>query len=148
MKTTILALLTITAFLVSCSRDNGPFPTKILVGVNDSAIYHFDRDGRTAGVEKLRPILESYSYLQRDTVELGDEFSVYFSIYKDDFQIIISEPTQDTLTRADMDNLKEAEPFGYYFKTTRTGTFDFKGEFRFDTTVRPIDWKFIVVEGD
>jgi len=132
-------------FCSSCSRDGRPFPTKMLVGINDSAIYHFDREGRTAGVEK-----EEYSipgelvWLHRDTVELGKDFHALFGVYLDSFEIIVSEPSYLKLTREDYNRLPKDRGLSYSFKTEKKGTFNFKGEIRHDSIVRPFVWKFIV----
>jgi len=141
----IILLISVLIFCLSCSRDNRPFPTKMLVGINDSAIYHFDQDGRTAGVEK-----EEYSipgelvWLHRDTVELGEDFHALFGVYLDSFEIIVSEPSYLKLTREDYDKLPKDRGLSYSFKTAKKGIFDFEGEIRHDSIVRPFKWKFLV----
>jgi hypothetical protein len=143
MITILIVTLLITA--LSCSRNNGPLPTKLLVGINDTAIYHLDRDGRAVAVEKkVYSIPGELVYLHRDTVELGEEFHANFGVYKDTFEIVISKPSYSRLTREDFDKLPKETGLSYSFKTTQKGTFDFEGEIRHDTIVRPFKWKFIV----
>jgi hypothetical protein len=147
MRTIFLILVVVS--LVNCSRNSGPLPTKKLLGINDSAIYHLDKDGRTAGVQTLQWSNDGpNSYLHRDTVDLGDDFIVYFSIFEDEFEIAINEPTRVTLTKVDQPKIETERPFLYRFKASKTGVYNFKGEFRYDSIVLPIEWRFIVVDRD
>jgi hypothetical protein len=148
MKTIIQTTL-LTFIVAACSHNNGPMPTKILVGINDSAFYHIGEEGKIFGVQK-----KEYStpgemvWLTRDTIELGEEFYAHFGVYKDQFSIFINKPTLDTLTRADFDKLEKDRGLGYSYTTTEKGLFQFEGHIQFDTVARPFKWKFLVVESD
>lgn len=122
-------------------------PTKLLVGINDTAIYHVGKKGKIFGVEKREySIPGEMVFLLRDTVGLGEEFYAHFGVYKSQFEIIISKPRPDTLTRADYDRLAKDAALGYRYKTNQKGIFDFEGRIMYDTVVRPFKWKFIVVD--
>jgi len=148
MKRTILGTFWI-ILVVACSQNAGPMTTRILVGINDSAVYHIDSDGRICGVEKKEyAIPGEMVFLTRDTIELGDDFYAHFGVYKDQFEILITKPTLDTLTRADYDKLEKDEGLGYRYKTSETGLFDFEGHIKYDTIIRPFKWKFLVIESE
>jgi hypothetical protein len=124
-------------------------PTRLLVGINDTALYHVGKEGKIFGVEKKEySIPGEMVFLSRDTIELGDDFYAHFGVDKDQFEILVSKPTFDTLTRADYDKLEKDEGLGYTFKTTQKGIFEFEGQISYDTVIRPFKWKFIVVEND
>lgn len=154
MRTILLSAIVLT-LVAGCKRSTAPLPSRKLVGINDTAIYHFDREGRTALVEKFSISMtkgfdaEAYVYLLRDTLILGEQFKGYFTggrLHRAErpFEIVIFKPSQHTLTMADNEKLDEYETLSYSFLTTEKGIFDFEGEIRYDTTVRPFHWKFIV----
>lgn len=148
MKRTILVTFW-TILMVACSQNSGPMPTRILVGINDSATYHISEDGVIHGVEKTEyAIPGEMVFLMRDTIILGEDFYAHFSVYKDQFEILITKPTLDTLTRADYDKLEKDEGLGYRYKTSEIGLFDFEGQIKYDTVLRPFKWKFLVIESE
>ena len=136
-----------TILTIACSQNSGPMQSRFLVGINDSALYHIGKDGKIHGVEKKEyAIPGEMVFLGRDTIKLGDDFHAFFSISKDQFDILITNPTADTLTRADYDKLKKDELLGYSYQTTETGLFAFQGQIKYDTIIRPFRWKFLVVK--
>jgi len=148
MKGTFLGTF-LTILTIACSHNSGPMPTRILVGINDSALYHIGKDGKVHGVEKREyAIPGEMVFLTRDTIELGEDFYAHFGVYKDQFEILITKPTFDTLTRADFDKLEKDEGLGYRYKTSATGLFDFEGQIKYDTVIRPFKWKFLVVKSE
>jgi hypothetical protein len=145
MRTIILIGISTLAF--SCSRDYRPFPSKLLVGINDTATYHFGRDGRTAMVVK-KEYLDVW--LHRDTIELGENFHALFAVYLDSLEtleIIVTKPSYLKLTREDYDRLGKDEALSYTLKMTQKGMFDFEGVIKRDSVVQPFRWKFLVTEG-
>jgi len=134
-------------FLTGCNKSSGRIPTRILVGLNDSAIYHIDKDGHTRAVEKKQYYKPSQFLiiLRADTVELGKEFYASFHVYRKTFEIEIAEPKMDLIKFYEQKESFKGVGYGFHYKTQREGIFTFKGEIRYDSIVSPFEWKFIVV---
>jgi hypothetical protein len=145
-----LIYISIFGLVISCGQsDNNLLSSKYLVGLNDSAQYLVDRDGRTTMIVKEK-YLEKGEYtmmLHRDTIELGEEFSAILSIDKEGYGLYIQEPTVDTLTKEGYDQYKKENPeatYVYRFKPTKKGLQEFRGEVRHDSITEPFIWRFLV----
>ena len=140
-------ILTLLTSMISCNE--GPYKEIKAYGINDTAYYYYNpRNDKVGLVVKKDYTFNSYSCtINKDTLEVGEEFKASFGVDNHDYKAVIESPTQIIIEgKGKVASWDEPTVMdGYKFKTETTGLFEFKGHFEYDTIVIPFKYKFIVV---
>lgn len=113
-----------------------------LVGINGSADYFFNEDGKVDMV--VKPEFETDDYvvmIERDTVKIGEKFIGTFHVADSTYNITVLNPTNETIVSGS----NHLEPKNYFFISDRIGEFEFSGIIKWDSVEVPFRYKFLVV---
>jgi hypothetical protein len=143
-KVFLKIVLSVFLIMVSCIKN--PPSTVLqgieLEGINGHALYFINK--ATGKVERVRKNeydkLEFKVEINKDTLQVNEEFVAYSRVFNKDFTIFISDPIKDTIHGI---NRPVIESFS--FKPLKEGIYDFKGKIEFDSSVIPFEYKFIVL---
>ncbi len=141
MKTTTLTLFSILISGLACTKQK-PARMARMNGINDEAVYVFNAADTIATVFKEKYYGQDYQIaLNKDTVYLGNSFVSHINVPKENFKIVISEPSEEVIHSDNIPGAKE-----YTFMPTSEGIFNFLGTIQYDSLVVPFEYRFIVIE--
>lgn len=121
----------------ACGSTPKRIPMVKLSGINGEALYTIDSSGEVVLVVKELYQTPDYNIaVASDTVALGEEFVGMFSIMKDQYKINITSPSVKEIT-SDREN--------YIFTTSKIGLHQYRGQIKYDSTVIPFSYDFLVV---
>jgi hypothetical protein len=150
-KNSIAFLIFILICLSGCGYVNNPPAKRIeLNGINGPAHYYYSRNnGKLISVIKheytSRPLEYSLS-INKDTLQVGEEFIASMAVFNPSYQIIITQPENKIITGSY--DYKKPEVNGFRYTADKEGMYILKGQLAYDSTIFPFEYKFIVLPKD
>jgi hypothetical protein len=138
-----LLFILLVALLSACNKKPTETATKKMLGINGEAIYILNDDGSIAGV--VKPDYENEYFhiiLNRDTIQLGDEFVASIHVSDSSYRINISKPASQ---RLESGSTPIATKY-YRFSPPTAGEYEFSGTIEWDSVVTPFSFKFLTVD--
>lgn len=121
----------------ACGSTPKRIPMIKLNRVNGEALYTIDSRGKVVLVTKGSYQTPDYNIVvASDTVPLGGDFVGMFAIMKDQYKINITSPSVKEIT-SDREN--------YIFTTSKIGLHQYRGQIKYDSTVIPFSYDFLVI---
>lgn len=118
------------------------------MGLNDSAYYEYDKHDNVVSVSKPEYVNEDFkASINRDTFQLGEKLELMMYVYKDSYKILIQpELGFDTIVSRKEHTAMDSIGILYEMKMEKVGIEEVKVLLMWDSIVRPVHWKVLVLD--